>query len=221
MIFGLLLIPAAARAQADAGVIINPAALQQLAGLTPPVAAPAISTLNPATHKVHRISYRRVFHKRPSATPSPTRIVAKPAIISPSKPTTAPPTTAQPAVMPAVVKPVAAKLAPVPQAAPLPVPATIAISFTAGSSSLPATAVTTLKPLCTHPAAAINIDAYAPADISDPSSAPRLSMTRAFAIRDALVACGVPSQNIIPRADGSVTGKDPNTAILNSIAPAP
>jgi hypothetical protein len=36
----------------------------------------------------------------------------------------------------------------------------------------------------------------------------RLSMARAFAVRDALTACGLPSIRIIPRADGSVAGQD-------------
>jgi outer membrane protein OmpA-like peptidoglycan-associated protein len=40
----------------------------------------------------------------------------------------------------------------------------------------------------------------------------RLSMARAFAVRDALTACGVPSTRILPLALGDVPGKDENTA---------
>jgi hypothetical protein len=57
---------------------------------------------------------------------------------------------------------------------------------------------------------------FAAADPSDPSAAPRLSMARAFALRDALMACGIPSASIIPRADGA--GKNPDIAHI-SVAP--
>ena len=60
----------------------------------------------------------------------------------------------------------------------------------------------------------ITIDAYAAADPSDPSAAPRLSMARAFALRDALMACGIPSDSIIPRADG--VGKNPDVAQISA-----
>ena len=92
------------------------------------------------------------------------------------------------------------------------------ITFAAGAADLPAGTAATLKPFCsTHPANGqlITIDAYATANAADPSSAPRLSMNRAFAIRDALTACGVPGQNIIPRANGAAPGKDANTAIIS------
>jgi hypothetical protein len=43
----------------------------------------------------------------------------------------------------------------------------------------------------------------------------RNSLARAFAVRDALTACGVPAAHIIPRADGAVAGKDPNSAVVS------
>jgi hypothetical protein len=47
-------------------------------------------------------------------------------------------------------------------------------------------------------------------------SAPmRNSLTRAFAVRDALTACGVPAAHIIPKADGPVAGRNPDTAVVS------
>ena len=42
----------------------------------------------------------------------------------------------------------------------------------------------------------------------------RLSLARALAVRDALVACGVPSQNILPRALGAVPGQNEDETVL-------
>jgi hypothetical protein len=72
-----------------------------------------------------------------------------------------------------------------------------------------------LKPFCAHSGGLITIDAYAPADPADPSSAARLSMSRAFAIRDALAACGIASSNILPRANGAAKTANPDAADIS------
>jgi hypothetical protein len=189
LVTGLLLIAPDAGAQ----VIINPAALAQLAGIAPPVvSAPPV-----IREKPRKIAYRRVYRMRAKPVLAASRMVAKPAPL-PAKP---------------VIQPAAARPAPPPAAKPL-LPATI--KFASGGAALPGNSAAMLKPFCAHPGGMIMIDAYAAADPSDPSSAPRLSMSRAFAIRDALTACGIPSSSIIPRANGAAKVPNPNAAEISA-----
>lgn len=169
----VLLLPLAARAQ----VTINPAALRQLAGITPP---PVPVFAAPAPPVVHRVRHRHlaVMMVKPAA-PQVAPMVAKPL---PPKP------------MPVVARvPAQVVLAPV------------ALTFADGSANLPASAAGALKPFC-KAGGMLAINARAPGDPSDPSVAMRLSLARAMAVRDALVGCGVPTTNIIPRALGEVPG---------------
>ncbi len=187
-----------------AQVTINPAALDQLAGI-PPVVITAPPVLRQAPR---RVTYRPVVHHH--VTESPT-LLAVPAMPKPvALPKAAP---AGPIAERVVAKPV------VPLAAPKPAPpANVEIVFATGAADLPPGTRATLKAFCAKPTPSgfITIDAYAAADPNDPSVAPRLSLSRAFALRDALVACGVPSSSIIPRADGA--GKNPDVALI-SVAP--
>lgn len=107
--------------------------------------------------------------------------------------------------------------APKPQAPKPAIPALARIEFPPGSAVLPASAASTLKPFCAA-ATAVPVVARAPSDPLDPSGAMRLAMARAFAIRDALTACGLPAQNIIPRAAGNVPGADNNQAQIGASA---
>ncbi len=191
----IVLIPACAFAQ----VSVNPAALRQLQGLppaAPPAAQPAVA--KPALHKAP------VHHAHPArpVIPEP----AKPAPTKPPAPAVAP---GKPPLIPAP--------APKPAAPEPAIPSLARIEFGPGSAVLPANAASTLKPFCAS-ATMVPVVARAPADPSDPSSAMRLSMARAFAIRDALTACGVPSQNVIPRAAGNVPGADNNEALIGASA---
>jgi outer membrane protein OmpA-like peptidoglycan-associated protein len=54
-----------------------------------------------------------------------------------------------------------------------------------------------------------NVLAYAPAKADDPSTARRISLSRAMAVRGALVADGVPSARIFVRALGEQYGDGP------------
>jgi len=188
LIAALCLMPACARAQ----VTVNPAALAQLAGImapTPPVVAP------PARKLVHRIVHRAVVVVKPPApkalppAPPVQPVVAKP--VPPPVAVTPPPP------IPVVVKPV--------------LPKPVVLAFGAGSAALPGGAAAALQPFCAAHGTTLIIDAYAPPDPADPSAAMRLSLSRAFALRDALAACGVPAAQIIPRADGA-TGNNLETA---------
>ncbi|MDE8344382.1 MAG: OmpA family protein [Acidocella sp.] len=180
---------------ASAQVIIHQDALEQLAGVMPSLTAERVSAevVRPVTHVVHK-----------HLAPKPTMVVAKPPVVTPvTPPVTAP---ALPPAAPPVIAP-----------APMPTPlAPVSVGFAPGSADLPAGAPAALKPLCQQAGAGglVAVDAYAPADASDKSAPMRLSLSRAMAVRDALVACGVPPSHIIPRADGAVAGHGPDSAIV-------
>jgi hypothetical protein len=196
LIFGLLLFAPDARAQ----VIINQEALNQLAGIPPPVitAPPAIR------QRPHKITYRHVPPKHAGESHiAGAHVAAK----APPAPVQAAP---KPAIQPVVAKPAAPPAPPKPQPPPSAV-----ILFTAGGAGLPDNSAAMLKPFCAHSGGLVTIDAYAPADPADPSSAARLSMSRAFAIRDALAACGIASSNIIPRANGAAKTANPDAAEIS------
>jgi len=177
---GLLLLPAAAGAQ----VVVNPAALAQLAGILPP--APVVAK----PHLSHRTEMIRSAYRagRPVARP-----VAKPLVATVAKPVPVP-----------VPVPVVAKPAPV-------LVAPVAIDFASGSDVLPPGATASLRQLCRQSTGFIMINATAPADPDDRSVAMRLSMDRAFAVRDALTACGIASTRILPRALGDASPLTPDT----------
>lgn len=193
----LALTPACGFAQ----VTMNPSALRQLEGLAPPapVAKPEPAMARPVIHKPHRRFSRH-------AKPKPPETPESPEMIGPARPgKPAPSVKPQPAPVP---KPASPKAAPPPIAR---------IEFAPGSATLPANAASLLKPFCAANAP-VPVVAHAPADPNDPSGAMRLSMARTFAIRDALAACGVPAQNIIARAAGSVAGADENQALIGASA---
>jgi outer membrane protein OmpA-like peptidoglycan-associated protein len=192
---------------ASAQVSVNPAALQQLAGIAPPPppqAAPAPKA--PPPHKPwHRhvaLAARKPPVPKPAApqaaaaTPEAAKPVAPVAAAAPAKP-------AAPA--PAAPKPAAV-------AAP---PAPVLVKFAPGSAELPPDAAALIKPFCAA-SGNVTVDARAPATPGDPSAAMRLSLARALAVHDALQACGVPAQNILPRALGAVPGQNEDEAVLGS-----
>lgn len=177
-----------------AQVSVNAAALGQLSGVAPPPAAVAAA---PASAKPRSVSHpAAVAHKKP-ASAAVLPVVAplappKSAVLKPAPPPQAPPQSP-------------------PQAKP---PAPVALSFAPGSAALPANAAAALKPFCAT-GFPINIGAHAPANPASPSAPMRLSLTRAFAVRDALVACGVPLAQILPLALGSAAGSDDLTRITS------
>jgi hypothetical protein len=197
----IALIPACGHAQ----VSVNPAALRQLQGL--PSAAPEAQQAV-AKPPVHEAPLHHVLHPKPMH-PAP----AKPA---PSKPAPAMPLAPAPAV-PQGKAPIIPPPAPKPAAPKPATPSLVRIEFAPGSAVLPASAAGALQPFCAA-GTMVPVVARAPVDPSDPSGAMRLSMARAFAIRDALTACGLPTQNIIPRAAGSVPDADNNEAQIGASA---
>jgi hypothetical protein len=173
---------------ADAQVTVNAAALQQLAGIAPaPAPAPAAAPAPaPAPHIAHH-------HQSPPQAPAkPALPVPVPAVAKVTAPPPAPP-----AAVPVAPKP----LAPV------------RLTFAPGSDDLPPNAAAALKPFC-HEGGMISIDAHAPANPADASAAMRLSLYRALAVKNALAACGVPAQNIVPRAMGATPGQANDQTIV-------
>jgi outer membrane protein OmpA-like peptidoglycan-associated protein len=74
-------------------------------------------------------------------------------------------------------------------------------------------------------ATTFNVMAYAAGVAEDPSTARRLSLSRALAVRSALMAYGVPSTHIYVRALGALPGDGPqdrvDVLVLGANAPAP
>ncbi len=195
--FFFALVLSAWPAWAGAQVIVHQAALDQLAGVAPPVVPPKIVHM-PASHGVRVVRRVHVAVVLPAAdavkpVPPVVTVVAKPP--GPFIPT--PPTS--PPVQQAVVRP-----APVLPA----LPGAVIVRFGAGASDLPGGAAAALAPVCKAAASGtmVAVDAYAPADANDPSVAMRLSLSRALSVRAALTACGVPPAHIFARADGAAGG---------------
>lgn len=187
-----------------AQVVVNQAALRQLAGIAapPPVQAVAQPPTRVAAH-VAAPAHHRVPAKHEQvavAAPKPPQAKNPPA----------PGPAAAHVVAPIAPKPVASKPVPPRQAPPA---ASVALVFGAGSATLPANAGTVLKPYCTSPDNIV-VNARAPADPSDPSAAMRLSLSRAMAVQGALTACGVPPQHILPRALGAVPGQNEDETMI-------
>ena len=92
-------------------------------------------------------------------------------------------------------------------------PAGLRLTFAPGQSDLSPASTASIKQL-TQAAApgdstTFNVLAYAPGKPDDPSTARRVSLSRAMAVRSALVADGVPSARIFVRALGEQHGDGP------------
>jgi outer membrane protein OmpA-like peptidoglycan-associated protein len=91
-----------------------------------------------------------------------------------------------------------------------PTAAGLRLTFATGQSDLSPESAASIKQFATSGGTAtFNVQAYAPGAKDDPSSARRLSLARAMAVRTALVADGVPSAHIFVRALGTQYGSGP------------
>lgn len=185
----------AAPLPALAQVTVNPAALQQLAGIEPPPPM-VVETAEPVPVVHHWTHHTHVAAPKPVAPEQVSARVVAPMVAKP-------------------VPPVAQTAAHVPPPGPEKPAAPVALVFAPGSADLPANATSALKPFCTAPGK-VAVNARAPTDPSDPSGAMRLSLSRAMAVQAALTACGVPPQNILPRAQGAVPGQNEDEAVIGS-----
>jgi hypothetical protein len=104
--------------------------------------------------------------------------------------------------------------APAPQA-PTPAPAAtrLRLAFAPTKSDLPPDADASIKQLAanapTTETTTFTVLAYAPGTPDDPSTARRVSLARATAVRNALIAAGVPSARVVVRALGNGFGDGP------------
>ena len=201
-----LILAALSPSLAAAQVTVDPAALAQLAGIAPARPAPVAAPKPPVQLAPHEA--RRVIR---SVKPAPVKPLPTIPASTAAKPVAPTPVVAVPPGQVVAVPPAPVLGAHAPQ--PVAAPQALVVDFPPGSASLPAGTGAALKPFCeSH--GVIGIDARAPADPSDPSVAMRLSLARALALRDALTSCGVASQNILPRALGSVPGMNEDQAVL-------
>jgi outer membrane protein OmpA-like peptidoglycan-associated protein len=131
-----------------------------------------------------------------------------------------------------------APIAPPPAGAPPPPPpvsdtaATAAVptttglrlTFAPGASDLSPESSTSIKQLTQDASlgdqTTFNVLAYAPGKADDPSTARRVSLSRAMAVRSALVADGVPSARIFVRALGEQYGDGPPDRVDLSVTGA-
>jgi outer membrane protein OmpA-like peptidoglycan-associated protein len=98
------------------------------------------------------------------------------------------------------------------------------LTFAPGEADLSPDSSTSIKQLAaaapTGDATTFNVLAYAPGKPDDPSTARRVSLSRAMAVRSALVADGVPSARIFVRALGEQYGEGPPDRVDLSVTRA-
>ncbi|MFL5284265.1 MAG: OmpA family protein [Rhodopila sp.] len=168
----------------------------------------------------------------PSATAAaPSATAAAPSATAAAPPATAtkpPPLPAMPETVPntAMINPITPPPPPAGSPPPPPPPisdkaattaaptsAGLRLTFAPGQTDLSPESVTAIKQLIasasTGDAPTFNVQAYAPGTPDDPSTARRISLSRAMAVRSALVADGVPSARIFVRALGAQYGDGP------------
>jgi outer membrane protein OmpA-like peptidoglycan-associated protein len=175
---------------------------------------------HPAASHPSRAGPSSVVPTRPTVATreAPAASPAAPPVPQPTLPATVPDTASFAPITPQ---------APPPGAPPPPTPAIsdkaataaaptttgLRLTFAPGASDLSPESNTSIKQLTeTAPpgdTTTFNVLAYAPGKPDDPSTARRVSLSRAMAVRSALVAAGVPSARIFVRALGEKYGDGP------------
>jgi outer membrane protein OmpA-like peptidoglycan-associated protein len=196
-----------------AQVTVDLHALEGLPGQSPasrPVrppaqAAPRVVTRAPATASAvpSTPSSSVGVAAAPAQRPSMPESVPDTASIVPIAPTAPPPGTPPPPP-----PPVSDKAA----TAATPITTGLRLTFAPGESDLSPDSSASIKQLTAGPLGDLttfNVMAYAPGKADDPSTARRISLSRAMAVRSALVADGVPSARIFVRALGEQFGDGP------------
>jgi outer membrane protein OmpA-like peptidoglycan-associated protein len=187
--------------------------------------APTGSALNAVAPNQPSVAMREAPAPAAPAAPQPAMPESVPenADISPIAPP-APSPSAQPPPPPPVSD--TAKTAAAPTATGL------RLTFAPGASDLSPESSTSIRQLTQsappHDETTFDLLAYAPGKPDDPSTARRVSLSRAMAVRSALIADGVPSARIFVRALGEQYGNGPPDRVDISVmganspaAPAP
>jgi len=150
---------------------------------------------------------------RPVVPPAPAAARPPPAATIPAAPPAevalAPLAPTTPSAVPPAHPPVAAHAA----SAAAPSASGLTVTFGSDQSDLSSSSDAAIQKLAraapNSDTTSFNVLAYAHGDPQDPSTARRLSLSRALAIRSALMAAGVPSTRVYVRALGDQGGKGP------------
>ena len=157
-------------------------------------------------------------HEAPVVSPSATAAPSATATPQPLMPESVPATAAIAPITPQPPPPGAQPPPPPPisdkaTTAATPTTSGLRLTFAPGESNLSPESSTSIKQLTQAAppgdATTFNVMAYAPGKPDDPSTARRISLARAMAVRSALVADGVPSARIFVRALGEQYGDGP------------
>lgn len=238
----LLAVLFGASAPALAQVTVDLRALDALPGTSSPTAQRPQPT--PAPKRVTTAKQRNppaeeaIATPPPPAPPPPNPTAAQPPGQAAAPPATLP--TAPPPVValaPIVTPPPATPATPPPpppisptaRSAASPNGAGLRVTFASGQSDLSpasATAIQTLaKGAPSGDSITYNVIAYAAGTPEDPSTARRLSLARALAVRSALMADGIGSSRIYVRALGATSGDDTpdrvDISVMGGNTPAP
>jgi outer membrane protein OmpA-like peptidoglycan-associated protein len=198
-------------------------------------ATPVFAQVTVDLHALQALPDHRTAIRPPRTAPAP---VARthPAVVAKQTPTAAPAASATPpAPQPAMPEsvPTTASIAPVVPPAPppgtkppapppvsdtaetkaAPTSAGLRLTFAPGDSDLSPDSSASIKQLTDGvklgDLTTFNVQAYAPGKANDPSTSRRVSLSRAMAVRSALIADGVPSARIFVRALGEQFGDGP------------
>jgi outer membrane protein OmpA-like peptidoglycan-associated protein len=227
----LLLTALLCAAPAQAQVTVDLQALDALPGARPAARQPVTRGATPrATHR--RIATARKPGKPPPREPAEPAPTAPEAVTASTAPPAVnpPPPPPPPATLPAA-PPATVALAPIPPPPPAPEPVAppppppisdsaasaatntatgLRVTFGAGQADLsPASAAAIKSMVQSAPigdTTSFEVAAYAAGTPEDPSTARRLSLSRALAVRSALMADGIPSSRIYVRALGAAGG---------------
>jgi outer membrane protein OmpA-like peptidoglycan-associated protein len=207
-------------------------------------ASSALAQVTVDLHALQALPERPEPAPRPrTAPPSPVRVPSTTAKLTPPgapvAPTAAPPALPQSEPDTAVINPVPppeppAGAPPPPPPPPVsekaptkaaPIAAGLRLTFAPGASDLSPASTASIKELTqaapSGDATTYNVQAYAPGTPDDPSTARRISLSRAMAVRSALVADGIPSARIFVRALGEQYGDGPPDRVDLSVEGAP
>lgn len=217
-----------------AQVTVDLHALQALPD-RPPASHPFRSAPTSAANKPSRKAPASVVPNQPAvaAREAPAAAATAPPAPQPAMPETVPQTAAITPIAPPAPPPGAQPPPPPPisdkaTTAAAPTTTGLRLTFAPGASDLSPESSTSIKQLTqTAPPGdetTFNVLAYTPGKPDDPSTARRVSLSRAMAVRSALVADGVPSARIFVRALGEQYGDGPpdrvDVSVTGANAPA-
>jgi outer membrane protein OmpA-like peptidoglycan-associated protein len=207
-------------------------------------ATPVFAQVTVDLHALQALPDRPSAGHTPDSSPSPLAVTHTPMVVTrepqaTSQPAPSPPQPAMPDRVPdtASLEPITPQAPPAEAQKPPPPPvsdtaattatptnAGLRLTFAPGESDLSPESSSSIKQLTAAApmgdATTFNVLAYAPGKADDPSTARRISLSRAMAVRSALVADGVPSARIFVRALGEQFGDGPPDRVDLSVTGA-